>query len=565
LKKHLEAGKKNLVEKKEKLRDAEEKIKRLESKNVHNTDLFFGKHTGSFAMGMDFVDRTDFAKRFDSGVPLDGSGWANDQVVLLYSDNSAMPDKNATKKMQSNGVELYSVEDATKNCRNLHIIYTAESRHQQCVAIMAQYEAYHIQKFMRMADGERQSERVIDMNLPLRYVNRHMALNGEKSVSAPKQEVSKKFWKMLAPYLNSLEGVLEELSPIAKDVASNNAHNAIVVMVCNRGHSEMLMNFVCNAHAKGKDTEEALKSILIFATDNDTHMLAQSLGLKSFWSPTVFGGTPEAAAGKYGDDVYSEIMLTKVYCIHLISQLGYDLLFQDVDIVWYKNPLPFFYNDLPEKNFVANEWDMVYQDDGARTLFFSPYSANTGFYFVRNNRKTQNFFNQLLMSGDAILQTGSHQNVLIVMLAEHASLHAMRTKTWSRMEEEFPGGHAYHVRGDFMKKLVLSKNSTEGRGLIESAMDKEDAVDPYIFHMSWTEGKDNKLKFFEQLGEWYLKDECNVNSPKAQDNTLQNPTISSCCAVKPLMRCHFKDKPSMIPCKDFPSIDTRPKPKPSFW
>ncbi len=35
-------------------------------------------------------------------------------------------------------------------------------------------------------------------------------------------------------------------------------------------------------------------------------------------------------------------MLAKVICVHLVNDLGYDLLFQDVDISWYKNPFNFF-------------------------------------------------------------------------------------------------------------------------------------------------------------------------------------------------------------------------------
>lgn len=563
---HAENNEKSAVklnEMKDKITKQKQTIYELQAKKEpHHRDLFLARHTGSFVMGMEFVDRNSFASVIDTGVPLDKSGWANDRVLLLYSDESAMPDK----KTLEDGSKIMSVEDATKNCQNLHVVLTAEARKQQCIAVMGQYESFHLQKFMRMADSEIQKERVIDMNLPLRSVNRNMQINGEKAITPPSKQNSEAFWKILSPYLNSIEGVLEELGPIAESVASSNQHNTIIVMVCNFGHSEMLMNFVCNAHAKGDETQAALSSVLVFATDIETHKLAQSLGMKSFYSETVFGGTPRDAAKTYGDAEYSKIMLSKVFCVHLISQLGYDLLFQDADIVWYKNPLPFFYSDVPDKNnFYANKWDMIFQDDGARHLFFAPYSANTGFYFVRNNRKTKYFFNQLLMTGDLILQSGSHQSTLIVLLAEQASLFGLKIKTWSRDADEFPGGLAYHQRKDWMKKLVLSKNSTDGRGLIEIVGDKVDAVDPYIFHMSWTLNKDNKLKYFEQMGEWYVKDECNKGNDKFQNDMLQNSTINSCCTVKPLIRCHYKDKPSIIPCPDSPSIDLKPQPKPSFW
>lgn len=563
LKEELDRLKARVSEQNAKITDQRNDIMKLQTEDEFHSNLFVNRHVGNFLKGMTFVDRDEFGAHFDTGVPLDPSGWANDQVLMLYSDETALPPKDVVHKTYSDGSTGLSVEDATKNCRNLHIVLDAEGRKKQCIAVMAQYESFHIQKFMRMSEGEKVSERNIDMNLPLRAVNRNMMLRGEKSIQPPGTKSTEAFWKILTSYLTSLNDVLDELAPIAKSVASNNQHNTIIVMVCNYGHSEMLMNFVCNAHAKGEETRETLKSALIFATDLQTHELAQALGLSSFYSPTVFGDVPEQAAGEYGDDRYSKIMMAKVYCVHLISQLGYDFLFQDVDLVWYKNPIPFFHSEVTDKsNFTAMDWDMVFQDDGARTLFFAPYSANTGFYFVRNNKTTKYFFNQLLMMGDLILSTGSHQSVLIVMLVEQASLHGLRIKTWNRMKDEFPGGHAYHTRKDFMKKLILSKNSTEGNGLIGTVDDNADGVDPYIFHMSWTRNKDNKLKFFEQMGEWFLNEQCNAGSDKLKDSAIQNPSISNCCAAKPLIKCHFKDKPSMIPCPDSPAIDNG---KLSFW
>ena len=51
---------------------------------------------------------------------------------------------------------------------------------------------------------------------------------------------------------------------------------------------------------------------------------------------------PKEAAREYGDDTFRTMMFAKVYCVHMVSVLGHDLLFQDVDVVWYQNPLSFF-------------------------------------------------------------------------------------------------------------------------------------------------------------------------------------------------------------------------------
>jgi len=79
------------------------------------------------------------------------------------------------------------------------------------------------------------------------------------------------------------------------------------------------------------------------------------------------------------------MMFAKVVCVQLITLLGYDLLFQDVDVVWYKDPLPFFHNNTSP----ISHFDIYFQDDGAHSLRYAPFSANSGFYYVRNNDRTR--------------------------------------------------------------------------------------------------------------------------------------------------------------------------------
>ena len=167
---------------------------------------------------------------------------------------------------------------------------------------------------------------------------------------------------------------------------------------------------VCNARAKG--LSELLKNIILFATDEETLELGQFLGITTYYSKEIFELMPKNAARAYADKTFKAIMAAKVYCVHLVSQLGYNILYQDVDVIWYKNPLPWFHNTSnPFYNF-----DMYYQDDGNHALYYAPYSANTGFYFIRNNPETQYFFNALLMNSDLIIASSSHQIALISLL-----------------------------------------------------------------------------------------------------------------------------------------------------
>lgn len=64
-------------------------------------------------------------------------------------------------------------------------------------------------------------------------------------------------------------------------------------MFCNFGQAELLLNFVCNAHAKG--LEETLANILVFVTDQETHDVAHALGLTVFFDETNFGRDAETS------------------------------------------------------------------------------------------------------------------------------------------------------------------------------------------------------------------------------------------------------------------------------
>ena len=164
-------------------------------------------------------------------------------------------------------------------------------------------------------------------------------------------------------------------------------------------------------------------------------------------------------------------------------------------------------------------------------MFFD--SIQSGFYFVRNNPLTQYFFNSLLRMGDLISSTKSHQAALSALIAEFVSWKGLRVKVWHKGGDTlFPGGVEYHQFKDYMRKFISGD------------------IKPYIFHMSWTVNKDNKKLFYEQMAEWYTKD------------ASSNCNGLDCCVAEPIITCHYKDKPSFIPCKDSPPIDKNGR---SFW
>jgi hypothetical protein len=86
--------------------------------------------------------------------------------------------------------------------------------------------------------------------------------------------------------------------------------------------------------------------------------LAQTLSPLCLDIEQIFGLMPSDAAKTYHDINYGLIMLSKIYSVHMVNALGHDILFSDVDIALYRDPVQYFEERAPP-NF-----DMYFQHDG---------------------------------------------------------------------------------------------------------------------------------------------------------------------------------------------------------
>jgi hypothetical protein len=88
----------------------------------------------------------------------------------------------------------------------------------------------------------------------------------------------------------------------------------------------------------------------------------------------------------------------------------------------------------------------------------------------------------------------------------------------------------------------------------------------WSFHMNWNEHKNIKQQYLAQMGDWYLQPACaNASSWESLRAAASGAPslIAACCSNDPLIRCNWRDKPSVIPCRDSPFYEkTRPT---SFW
>eukprot|EP00985_Skeletonema_marinoi_P011509 scaffold5481_cov197-Skeletonema_marinoi.AAC.7 len=530
----------------------------------HNTDTakLFPDTVKSYAAGILSVSGKEFLSdpNYDFGVPFK-HGFDYADALILYNSEQAIPNSlqhDASHGDEHGHIAKTSVSTALSNCDAMNVIFLSLGHTQtrppmnDCYTIVGDYEDYHINRWFRMPnfDTTDKKERELKHSHPLRHFGRVTLPKGIAEFDIPElwknqKRAQKGFvldhFEAMRTFLENFDTVQKELKEL---ITKRNAvrNNTVVVMTVNIGQSELLANFVCAARSRGLD----ISNVVVFPTDIESKTLAEGLGVTTYFDEKNLGALPKGEAKMYGDPIFASMMQAKILCVVYMINLGYDVLFQDVDIVWFKDPLSFFHD---ESNTAIQNFDIMFQHDGSGQMRYNPLSANSGFYYVRANKKAQYVFTSLLYDGAFVRKCKSHQQVLVQILLEHSSFFGTKVKVFDKVETDmFPGGFHYHQDWDVMHDIVSGKSNA------------------YILHMSWTENKDNKLKFLRQMGEWYVQDQCighdYLELVEGGGQVTDGSLINQCCSAEPIFSCHFRDKPSKEPCFNSPCIDKRCR---QFW
>jgi hypothetical protein len=98
-------------------------------------------------------------------------------------------------------------------------------------------------------------------------------------------------------------------------------------------------------------------------------------------------------------------------------------------------------------------------------------------------------------------------------------------------------------------------------------------TEPYSFHMNWNTDKVEKKMMLEQMGDWYVREECAkddelqdiANATSPSHGAASEHLATSCCLPTPAIRCYFRDKPSVPACRGHPDLKSIEQDVPSFW
>jgi len=242
-------------------------------------------------------------------------------------------------------------------------------------------------------------------------------------------------------------------------------NNVMLVMMANRGYNDLFNNWVRSCDINGLDPRSWA---VLFAVDEDAAANAENQGFRTYLDPLSYGDQPRDAVEVFGDQDFRKLMFQKTAIVQDVLELGYDVLFQDVDMIWRKDPLEFL---LTEAN---QDFDARFMFDG-RNPWHAPLFANTGFFLLKNHPVTRKFWSKVLASYAEMARCGSQQAVVNLILGED------ELQIDILPEEHFANGHLFSI--DNPSRLP---------------------PDPYVIHCSWTGNREHKLQKYKREGLWYL-------------------------------------------------------------
>lgn len=316
----------------------------------------------------------------------------------------------------------------------------------------------------------------------------------------------------------------------------------VVVMVVNAGEMDLLANFACSCRAHNI----SMRNVMVFSGSDDVLPLIESFGAMGVYHSESFADVSRNASYEYLDRIFIDMMWYKSFSVWLLLKLKYNVLFQDVDLVWYRDPVHYFRtaSTLPAEEDIgaaglqahsisngmsaftdhllalaksgadkialfpraesgiysssssgsgllrpgggvhasqeglihsvhADSWghslnhlpqaDAYLSDDGQRSLRYTPFFANSGFYYLVANERTEYFAWTVLTAFDLLHITGSHQNVFTIRLIESLDIAGIKPKLLSL--REFPSGVKFNHDKPYMRAI------------------RDRHEHPFIFHM----------------------------------------------------------------------------------
>lgn len=274
-------------------------------------------------------------------------------------------------------------------------------------------------------------------------------------------------------------GITEIIATNAGIYSPRNYTKDIIVLSANYGYLDFVINWVCTSSVLN------LKYVVVSQDDTLHSYLTNNTHIPTV-SGTAFNISAPLGHYDYDSSGFNFVSHMKFVAVRSILQQGYNVLFSDVDIVWLKNPTPFFRRDV----------DFEFQTDGGHDDLLPEDEPCTGFYYMKANMRSISLLEEILdfaaqSNYSKPEQTNMHSIILrmqelekAIYVTRYSQVPVTEKFTFRQLPPLlFPNG-----------KVFRSKEYEERR---ETA-----GVPTVIVHANWIVGTDSKRRMLHDYGLW---------------------------------------------------------------
>ncbi|RAL53309.1 hypothetical protein DM860_006981 [Cuscuta australis] len=171
-------------------------------------------------------------------------------------------------------------------------------------------------------------------------------------------------------------------------LCADKKNKTIVLAVVGYNYKDMLMSWACRMR------HLQVTNFLVCALDNEAYDFSILQGL-----PVFKYSSTETKIGyddcHFGTECFKRVTKMKSRMVLKILKMGYNVLMSDVDIYWFKNPLPFLSSFGPAVLVAQSD---EYNLTGAINL---PGRLNSGFYYAHSDNATIVAFQKVVIHASA--------------------------------------------------------------------------------------------------------------------------------------------------------------------
>ncbi|KAJ3695735.1 hypothetical protein LUZ60_001112 [Juncus effusus] len=272
-------------------------------------------------------------------------------------------------------------------------------------------------------------------------------------------------------------GYRYDLESILEKIADKN--KSVILGIAGESYKDMLMNWVCRFRNLN------ITNFLVYALDLDTYEFSILQGLPVFMdtnSPTNISFND----CHFGTECFQRVTKVKSRIVLKILKLGFNVVMSDVDVYWFRNPLPY----LSSFGFgVLLAQSDEFNETGPINL---PRKLNSGFYFAKSDPKTINAI-ELVVKHAASSNLSEQPSFYDILCGQNGV---------NRFE------HNQCIEPNTNLKVIFLDRDLFPNGAYKGIWEKKnvrlscESIGCFVLHNNWISGRKRKLERQISSGLW---------------------------------------------------------------